>query len=176
MIKHAAGDDPIRSVLVVDVDRDHPSDVALNIARAFAAARERCVLIDTNVRQTAGEGPGLFDLISDSGIAVDFSAGAEGYAVVQPGQHGDPDMLATPALGEAIDTVLDNFDIAIVTCDVFPSSGDAVAIAPVVDAVIIVISAGVTRREQAIQARDALERVGARFLGMVMIERPRRWF
>ena len=175
-IKHAAGESLVRTVLIVDIDREEPSPVALELARAFGAAGDRCALIDTNLRQTNGLEPGLAELMADSSFDLAMLPVADGLTVMGPGGAGNPDLLSTPAFREALASVRESFDYAILTCDAFPATGDAIAIAPEVDAAILVISAGVTRREPAIQARDALERVGARILGMVMIERPRRWF
>ncbi|MEZ4520151.1 MAG: hypothetical protein R3A46_00710 [Thermomicrobiales bacterium] len=175
-IKHAAGEARVRSVLIVDVDRKTPSGVARNTALAFAAAQERCALVDTNFRGRHVDGLGLADMMKDPSVEVDFGPDDDGLVVVPAGSSGDPDMLSSDRFTQTLDAIIEKFDYTIVTCDVYPGSGDAIAIAPVVDAVIIVISAGVTGREPAIQARDALERVGARILGLVMIERPKRWF
>ncbi|MEX2314085.1 MAG: hypothetical protein WD628_00105, partial [Thermomicrobiales bacterium] len=49
-VKFATGERPIRSVLVVDIDRDARSQVAERLALAFAEAGDRCVLIDTDAR------------------------------------------------------------------------------------------------------------------------------
>lgn len=163
-------------MLIVDVDRDEPSPVALELARAFGAAGDRCALIDTNLREANEAEPGLADLMLDGSFDLTTFPVADGLVVIGPGGAGNPDLLSTPAFREALDRVRETFDYTILTCDAFPTTGDAIAIAPEVDAVVLVISAGVTRREPAIEARDALERVGARILGMVMIERPRRWF
>jgi Mrp family chromosome partitioning ATPase len=174
-IKHAAGDAPIKSVLIVDVDRKYPSEVASRLAESFSLAHERCVLADTNFRNSVPDTPGLSDLViyADTDLALDD----EPYlTTIGPGTIHDPDLLSTDAFRTSLTGVVQRFDYAIVTSAGFPEYGDAIAVGPLVDAVILVISAGVTGREQAIQARDALERVGARILGMVMIERPRRWF
>jgi Mrp family chromosome partitioning ATPase len=64
----------------------------------------------------------------------------------------------------------------IVGCAGLPQHGDAIALAPRVDAVILTVTAGVTRRPRAIDARDALERVGGRLLGVVLVEPARRRF
>ncbi len=174
-IKHAAGDAPIKSVLVVDVDRKDPSDVATRLAESFSLAHERCVLVDTNFRNSDQETFGLSDLVgsADTDLALDDE---QDLTTIGPGTIDDPDLLSTDAFQSTLAAVVQRFDYAVVTSAGFPEYGDAIAVGPIVDAVILVVSAGVTGREPAIQARDALERVGARILGMVMVERPRRWF
>jgi Mrp family chromosome partitioning ATPase len=105
-------------------------------------------------------------------------AGLDVHGVIRIGRGTapDPDLLARDELGGVIGDLCEAYGYLVVTCAPLPQYGDAVAIAPRVDAVILVITAGVTGREAAIRARDALERVGARVLGLVMVERPRRWF
>ncbi len=174
-IKHVTGDEPVRSVLFVDVDRGSQSVVAKRVARTFQDANDRCVLIDANLRDGAGGSVGLSDLIVDPNRDISADS-VDGLARIGPGSVANPDLLASRDFEPALARIVEQHDYAIVTCNGYPASGDAVAIGPVVDAVILVISAGVTGREPAIRARDALERVGARILGMVVIERPRRWF
>ena len=174
-IKHAAGEKPLASVLLVDVDRKGPSEVARRLAEVFGVARERCVLIDTNFRNPSDGEPGLSDLTLDPTTQLDLAL-TDGLAVVRAGTAGNPDLLSSKSFPGALASIVEQFDYAIVACDGYPASADALAVGPLVDAVILVISAGVTGREPAIQARDALERLGVRILGMVMIERPRRWF
>lgn len=174
-IKHVGGDEPIRSVLVVDVDRKTPSAVARRLAEAFQGSNERCVLIHTNLRSPASETWGLSDLIVNPEAKLDFDDSA-GPTEVGPGTVPNPDLISSRSFEPALHRIMEPFDYAIVTCDGYPASGDAIAVGPAVDAAIFVISAGVTGREPAIRVRDALERVGTRILGMVMVERPRRWF
>lgn len=174
-IKHAEGGDPIRSVLVVDVDRKAPSRVAERLADAFFLAGDRCAFIDANFRAAGSGEMGLADLVRDPEATIEFKDG-EGPTFVGAGNGADPDLLSSKTFPGALGGIIEQFDYAVVTCDRFPASSDAIALGPLVDAVILVISAGVTDRGAAIQARDSLERVGARILGMVMVERPRRWF
>jgi Mrp family chromosome partitioning ATPase len=64
----------------------------------------------------------------------------------------------------------------VLCCNSAPRHADALAIAPRVDSTILVVTGGSTRRARAVEARDALERVGASLLGIVMLEPKKRWF
>jgi len=174
-VKHAPGAEPIKSVLIVDVDRKSPSEVARRLAAAFGVAGDNCVLIDANFRAAGGDASGLSDLIRDPDTAREFEA-IDGLTIVGAGTAAEPDLLSSRSFSTTLAAIVEQYDYAIVTCDGYPASADAIALGPLVDAVILVISAGVTGREPAIRARDALDRVGARILGMVVVERPRRWF
>ena len=176
MIKNATGDESIQSVLVADIDRQAPSSVARHLAEAFRTARDTCVQIDTNFRRPDESDPGLSDLIDDPALIEELLANDDESTIVGPGTVGTPDLLSSSGFPPALQAIVERFDYAVVTCDTYPGSSDLLAVAPSVDAVILVISAGVTGREPAMQARDALDRIDARILGLVVVERPRRWF
>ena len=174
-IKNAAGDEPVRSVVIVDIDRPTPSAVARSLAEAFRTAGDDCVQIDANFRSSSEQQPGLSDLVGNRALIDELLSKGDDGGFVGPGTVATPDLLSSRGFPEALQAVIERFDYAVITCGMYPGSSDLLAVAPHVDAVILVVSAGVTGREPAVRAKNALERVGARILGLVMVERPRRW-
>lgn len=178
-VKFAEGDTPIRSVLVVDVDRPEQSEVARRLAGAFARAGDNCAFVDASLRNaSAGDQPGFTDLIACQapvGEIVHLDD-ADGCRVVGPGSIPDPDLLAGQRLDRALDALLEQHDYVVLSSDSLPEYGDAIALAPRLDAVILTVTQGVSRRPQTVSARDSLTRVGARLLGIVMIEPSKRRF
>jgi Mrp family chromosome partitioning ATPase len=176
-VKFAAGEAPIRSILIVDVDRDMTSGVAEQLARAFARAGDDCALVHTNSSVDTAA-PGFTDLVAGTAAAGDVANASDTphLNVVSAGSIADPDLLAGSRLSDAIDALLQNHAFVVLSSASLPRHADALAIAPRVDAVILVVTSGKTRRGRAIEARDALDRVGARMLGVVMIETRRRLF
>jgi non-specific protein-tyrosine kinase len=177
-VKFAAGEQPIHSVLVVDIDRDTPSSVAEQLATAFAESGDRCLLIDTDARAVTDQPAGFFDLLAND-LAIDSIAPQSGSGKlvrIGPGRSGSPDALASDAFNAALGRLIDSHGVAILSSAPLPRYADALAIAPRVDAVILVVTSGGTRRQRAVDARDALERVGARILGVVMVEPKTRRF
>jgi non-specific protein-tyrosine kinase len=178
-VKFAAGDGPVRSVLVVDIDRATSSGVARELAAAFARAGDRCVLVEADPRAAAGrDDPGFSDLLSGAAPvgAVVQTADLPLLGVVGPGTLPNADLLAGERLSESIGVLPESHRHVVLACASLPQHGDALAIAPRVDATLLVVTAGQTRRPRAIEARDALARVGANLLGVVMLETKRRWF
>jgi Mrp family chromosome partitioning ATPase len=174
-VKFATGDHAIRSVLVVDIDRDERSEIAEQLATAFAEAGDRCILIDTDSRASVGRTAGFFDLMRD--FDGDMPPATTGQLTrIGPGQSGSPDTLAGDAFTATLDRLIESHGVAILSAASLPQYADALAIAPRVDAVILVVTSGDTRRPRAIDARDALDRVGARILGVVMVEPKKRRF
>jgi non-specific protein-tyrosine kinase len=176
-VKFAAGETPIRSVLIVDVDRRSPSEVALRLAETFARGGDSCVYLDANVRGT-DRAPGLLELAAgtaDTATLLQPGTVAE-LSQLRPGALDDPDLLSGDGVGRVVEALLSDHAYLIAGCAVLPQFGDALALAPRMDAVILTVTSGVTRRPRAIEARDALERVGGRLLGVVLIEPERRRF
>ncbi len=174
-IKYATGT-RIRSVVVVDVDRTPSSGVAGNLCAAFIRAGDDCLFVDADMRNGQTEGRGLADLLRDPASAVEPVEEGDGVLALRPGSDPRPELLSSSNLAVVLERVLESHEFVIVSCPPLPEYGDAIAIAPHVDAAILVISAGTTGRQEAIRARDALERIGTRILGIVMVEHPRRWF
>lgn len=177
-VKFATGEAPVRSVLVVDIDRDEPSGVAERLAQAFAAAGDRCLLIETNARDGSGREPGFLDLVAGTAQAGASEAGdaVGGLARMGPGSPARPDLLSSNRAGEVVAQLAAGYDIVVLAAAPLPAFGDAIALAPRVDATVLVVTSGRTRRPRAVEAREALERVGARLLGVVMVETRRRRF
>lgn len=178
-IKFAEGDRPVRSVLIVDADRSDVSDSAEQVALAFGNAGDRCALVDANFRQTSDTSVGFSDLLS-GGSSLDAVLKAattnDGYTSIGCGTVANPDLLAGDQVASVLESLLERFDYVLISTASLPEHSDAVSIAPRVDATILVVTSGKTRRPRAIAARDALERVGARVLGVVLLESRQRLF
>ena len=175
-VRFTTGERPVRSVLVVDIDRATSSDVARRLAESFSMAGDRCVLVETDSRGGT-KAAGFSDLIDGAsldGIAVDSEA--HSLAVISAGRATSADTLSADGVDDALSKLLERFEHVILTCAPMPQFADALALAPLVDAVILVVSSGKTRRQKAIDARDALRRVGANILGAVLSEEKRGRF
>jgi Mrp family chromosome partitioning ATPase len=178
-IKFAAGDPPVRTVLIVDADRDQMSDSAEQVARAFAKAGDACAYVDGNFRGDASSVPGFSDLLIGSqplDTVIEANAGDSVLTTISAGTVPDPDLLAGDQVSQVLDALLERFEFVIIGAASLPANSDAISLASRVDASILVVTSGETRRPRAIEARDALDRVGARVLGVVLIESRRRLF
>ena len=175
-VKFAGGDATrVRTVLVVDVDRATTSGVAEQLSLAFARAGDACAFVDL---ATHGDGPGVAQLMAGEASAAEVArpSSSANLAVLAAGDGLQPDALASGSFADTLTALRDRFAYVIVTCAALPRHGDALAVAPHVDATILVVSSGQTRRARALQARDGLRRVGANLLGVVLVETRRRWF
>ena len=175
-VKFAEGATTRRTVLVVDVDRAEPSGVARELAAAFARAGDTCVFVD--LAAVPGDEPGFAALLAgnSSATSVGEPTDVPNLTRVSPGADFQPDLLASSTLADVFATLHESYAYVIVSCVGLPARGDALALAPRADGVILVVTSGKTRRPRAIAARDQLERVGANLLGVVLLETKRRLF
>jgi capsular exopolysaccharide synthesis family protein len=187
-VKFADVDPPVRSLLIADAGTDgQHSAVAANLAAALALGGDSVVLVDADLRL-----PRLhtfFGRSNDTGLTEWLAApdavrrpplsesGLANLRFLTAGQAGRADRGRAPAdllTGEAFDQLLDRLreEATFVVVDAPPLSevGDALAIAARVDAVVLLVRSGKTRRPAAQQAKESLDRVGARILGAVLTD------
>ncbi|MCO5177232.1 MAG: hypothetical protein M9890_09715 [Thermomicrobiales bacterium] len=175
-VKFASGERRIQSVLVVDVDTTKTSDVARHLAESFVQAGDRCAYVETDGRSGASAA-GFADLIAGKPLPEKLlQAGSAGLVIVPAGQAAGGDHLASAGTDSALSALSDQFDLIVLSCAPLPRFADALALASRVDGVIMVVASGTTRRPKAIDARDALQRVGANILGVVLVEGKRGLF
>jgi capsular exopolysaccharide synthesis family protein len=177
------GEARLRTLLVAGVDREPAADVAVNLAVATAQAGVATVLIDGNLR--APQQHLAFGLANDKGLATALTtdAAVEAVATAVPNlallPAGPPpaapsELLGSTRLTAILADLATTAEIVILDAPPVGAVADAPVLATRVDGVLLVVRAGVTRRARAIEARDELERVGARIVGVALVEPGRR--
>ncbi|MEO7910339.1 MAG: polysaccharide biosynthesis tyrosine autokinase [Roseiflexaceae bacterium] len=174
----AGTDRHLPSLLISSPSRgDGKSDVAANLAVVLARAGKLVILVDANLRrpQTAT----LFGLPDQNGLAqlLDSESLPEPVAVAAV-----PNLFVLPAGGVAsnsseilgsqrmyrlIQEYKSRADVVLIDSPPLWYS-DALALAPQVDGVLLVVSSGSTGRENTINAVESLRLVGARIIGTVL--------
>lgn len=130
---------------------DDPS-VAVGLARlAGAAAGRGVVVLDGTHRRVGGDGTVAFGPL--------------------PGTDGDPRALDPAALRLAWQRLSERADLVVLDSPPVTASALALALAPTVDAVVLLVEAERTREAVAAAARDALTAAGANLLGVVLTRR-----
>ncbi len=187
-LRHAGDDSRIRSVLLADAgSREDTGVAAANIAASFALNGEPTVLVDLDAANPALPGlfnaaarPGLIDWLpgadqADAGAPETVPTGIESLTLLPAGVRSDASTraaladLLTARRCRSLITALDNDGLVIFHGTVAPVSSQALTVAAGVDAVVLLVHSGVTKRTDAQRAKDALQRVGANLLGVVLI-------
>jgi non-specific protein-tyrosine kinase len=174
----AGTDRHLPSLLITSPSRgDGKTDVAANLAVVLARAGKLVILIDANLRRP--QAGSLFGVSDHSGLAhlLDSDGLPEPVAVpsvpglfVLPAGGTAPnssEILGSQRMYRLIQEYKARADVVLVDSPPLWYS-DALALAPQVDGVLLVVSSGTTGRENTINAVESLRLVGARIIGTVM--------
>lgn len=175
---------PPRTILVCGVGRSSAdsASVAANLAAASAVAGERVLLVDADLRhpslqtlatETVSLGLAEWLVNSDQRPAPVYGTSLAELRLLPAGQlpagTNPADLLSRSLTGERLTLLQELGDRVIFHTAPLPSYGEALALAGLVEGVLLVIRSGVTPRTAAQQAKEQLERAGAPLLGVVLL-------
>ena len=193
-VKFADVNPPVHSIAIADsgTGGQHAA-VAANLAAALALGGDTVALVDAVLRQ-----PQLHQhlgLPNESGLSEWLARGDVGQPLplvdtpipglrLLPAGHAPAetigsspvDLLGGDACAALLTRLRDEVSYVVVDTSPLPEYGDALALAPRVDAVILLVRSGHTKRAAAQRAKEALDRVGARVLGAVLTDTGRGVF
>lgn len=187
-----------RAVLLADAGGVPERAAAVaNLAVAFARSGERTIIVDADLRGTStSTGTAGANRVSVSGLFGQSGAGAGlatvldtaelGHKIVLPlvetgvtnllllptgARLANPaDLLGADAFAVLVAALRAQADIVLFDAPPVADFADARAIAARVDATLLLVAQGITRRPAAQAALAALHQVGATVLGVVLIE------
>jgi capsular exopolysaccharide synthesis family protein len=182
----AALDNPLQTLVVTSpAPDDDKAEVLANLAVAMAQSEHRTVLVEADLRRpmlhevfhVACE-PGLTTMIVDEAALNDpplQETGVQNLWLLPSGpQPPNPtDLLGSQKMEQIIATLKERADVVIFDAPPVVSVTDAVVLGTKVDGVLLVVSAGRTRREHTQRAKELLERVHIRIVGTVLNNAPR---
>lgn len=174
----AGTDRHLPSLLISSPSRgDGKSDVAANLAVVLARAGKLVILIDANLRRP--QIASLFGVPDQNGLAQLLEgeslpepvevASVPGLFVLPAGgvSSNSSEILGSQRMYRLIQEYKARADVVLVDSPPLWYS-DALALAPQVDGVLLVVSSGSTGRENTINAVESLRLVGARIIGTVL--------
>ena len=186
-VKFAGGEPPVRSLLVADAGTGgQHSAVSANLAAALALGGDSVVLVDADLRQPRlheffrrGNETGLTEWLAEPDTVRPLplsESGVPNLRILTAGRCRETagiapgDLLSDDAFTQLLTLLREEATFTIIDAPALPEVGDALAIAARVDAALLLIRSGKTRRPAAQQAKDALDRVGTRILGAVLTD------
>jgi capsular exopolysaccharide synthesis family protein len=178
-------DDPIHTLVVTTpAPQENKSLVISNLAVIIAQGGNRTVLVDCDLRR-----PALHEI-----FGVDNSAGLTTMMLNESAMETPPlhqteienlsllpsgplppnpaDLLGSRRMDAVIDQLKEQADIVLLDAPPVVAVTDAAVLGSKVDGVLLVVSAGVTRREHAVRAKEMLEKVNIRIVGAVLDNAP----
>ncbi|MGB9775268.1 MAG: CpsD/CapB family tyrosine-protein kinase [Anaerolineae bacterium] len=178
-------DQPIETLVVTSPAPERGKSIAAaNLAVTMAQGEHRTILVDADLRRPALHE--IFGISNERGLTTMFvdpqartepplvEVGVENLWLLPSGPlpPNPADLLGSRRMEEIIAVLRSRADILIFDAPPVIAVTDAAVLGMKVDGVLLVVAAGRTRREQARQARELLERARVRVVGAVLTDVP----
>lgn len=171
-------DRPLRTLLVTSTGPDEGKSTTLaNLAVTLAQAGSQVVLVDCDLRRSTlhklfdtPQSPGLTNVLLEGGEFPFQETGIEGLRLLPSGPlpPNPSELLGSQRMREAIERLKEHADYVLFDSPPVVAVTDAAVLATRMDGVLLVVRAGVTRRELARRAKAHLEQVNAPLIGVVL--------
>lgn len=173
---------PLKSLLVTSPATEAGKSLAVaNLAVALAQGGRSTIVVDGDLRHPQQHdllgvplGPGLAQWLADGAPAAapaPAPTAIPGLAVLPAGEVPErpADLISSRRMEALLAGFRDQADMVLVDAPPLIAVSDAALLAPQVDGVLLVLTAGQTRREHAQRAQGLLQRIGARLVGTVLV-------
>src|SRR5690606_10405367 len=177
---------PISTLLVSSpAESEGKSTVLANLAVTFAQGGHKTILVDCDLRKPAQHD--IWGMPSERGLTTMMleatalstpplvDVGVENLQVLPSGPlpQVPADILGSQRMTEIIGVLKARASYVLLDSPPVLAVTDAALLSAKLDGVLLVVRAGHTRREHAVRAKEALERVHARIIGAVLSNAPR---
>jgi capsular exopolysaccharide synthesis family protein len=177
-------DDPVKTLVVTSAAPDEgKSTTVANLAVTLAQGGRRTILVDCDLRRPSlhklfdlQAEPGLTNImLEDGGEAALQETGVEGLRLLASGPKppNPADMLGAQKLDKIIESLTEEADIILFDAPPVIAVTDAAVLGAKVDGVLLVISAGKTKRDHAQRAKELLEKANVRIIGATLTNAPK---
>jgi len=180
-LEFSSMDKPIETMVVTSPGPDEGKSTTLaNLAITLAQAEKEVILVDCDLRRPSQhEIFGLSNAVGVTTMIVDDAAmrdpplldsGVAGLRVLPSGPlpPNPSELVGSRRMGEIMTALSERSDIVLFDAPPIIAVTDAAVIASRVDAVLLVIKAGATKRGEAKKAKELLEKVNAHLVGAVL--------
>ena len=177
-------DKPIKTLVVTSPAPDEgKSTTVANLAVTMAQGGRSTILVDCDLRRPSLHS--LFGLASEPGL-TDLVLQGDGKPALQqtevdglqllasgPLPPNPADMLGSRRLDEIIAALSDSAEMILFDAPPVIAVTDATVLGSKVDGVLLVVSAGKTRRDHAERAKEMLEKANVRIVGAALTNAPK---
>ncbi len=161
--------------------------IAINLAISMMLARKKTLIVDTDLRRPQLHK--LFPLENKRGFTDILLGAKDPSPFIQDILSGEPNdsqgyqlnvltsgkvtqsalkMFGTETLKSAFDQFLEKFDVVILDAPPVLAVSDTLLLAPLSQGILLVLNSGVVTEEQALTAKNRLQKSGGKILGAVM--------
>ena len=174
-------DKPIRSMVVTSAAPEEGKSTTLaNLAVTIAQAGKKVILVDCDLRRpalakifNARSAVGFTDMMRDDSLMKKpplQETGVLGLRLLVSGTipPNPAELLASKRMDDVIAALLKSSDMVLFDAPPVVAVTDAAVLSSKVDAALLVVSAGKTKRDHAKKAKALLDKVNARLIGTVL--------
>jgi capsular exopolysaccharide synthesis family protein len=171
-------DHPLTTLLVTSATPEDEKSLTLaNLAVTMAQGGRKTILVDCDLRRPrqheifgVAAQPGLTELILEGGEPALAATGIEDLQLLPAGvlPPNPADLLSSRRMEAAIATLKSHADIVLFDAPPVLAVTDAALLASKLDGVLLVVSAGQTKREHAQRAKELLEKIHVHIAGAVL--------
>jgi capsular exopolysaccharide synthesis family protein len=174
-------DKSLRAIVVTSAGAEEGKSTTLaNLAVTIAQSGKKVILVDADLRRPTQHqifglksSPGLTDLVRDETMLANPPLQETAVPNLQvltsgPTPPNPAEILGSKRMSEILDALLQRADIVLLDAPPVLAVTDAAVLSNKVDGVLLVVSAGKTRRENAKKAQTQLEKINARVIGAVL--------
>ena len=184
-LQYLAVDKPLRSIMITSgLPGEGKSLTAANLALSFANAGKATVLVDADMRRPVQSA--LFGLPNVYGLSAVLAGSCTLKESLQsvprarnlwvlpsgPTPPNPAELLGSRRAKDLFSGLVNDYDVVIYDTPPPVMVADPLVLAPQVDGVILVVSAENSDYVQSQKAKEALEKVGARILGVILNDVP----
>ena len=177
-------DEPIRTLVVTSPAPDEGKSTTIaNLAVTLAQGDNRTILVDCDLRRPSLHK--IFGVNNERGLTtMVLEEAGEPFLEATPVENlwlipsgpkppNPADLLGSRRVDQVIASLSERADIVLIDAPPVIGVTDAAVLGAKVDGVLLVISAGNTRREHAERAKELLEKARVRIIGATLTNAPR---
>jgi non-specific protein-tyrosine kinase len=182
-IQFSALEKPIQTLIVTSPAPDEgKSETAANLAVAMAQAGHDTILVDADLRRPSqhtiwgiANDHGLTSLMLQDSADIFQSVGIDHLAVLPSGPipPNPADLLSTRRMDEVLELLRGRAEFVLFDAPPVLAVADTALLASKLDALLLVIKAGATRRDHAQRTKELLQRANIRIIGVALSNAPR---
>ncbi|MBC7261786.1 MAG: CpsD/CapB family tyrosine-protein kinase [Chloroflexi bacterium] len=178
-------DKPLQTLLITSPGPEEGKSTLLaNLAIAIAQGEKRAIMVDCDLRRPSlhklfglDHQRGLTTMMLDDKAMNDpplQETGVPGLQLLASGPlpPSPPDLLGSQRMDRVLAILKERADIVLLDAPPVIAVSDAAILATKVDGVLLVVSAGQTRRDSVQTAKTRLEKVNAHLIGAVLMNVP----
>jgi capsular exopolysaccharide synthesis family protein len=164
-------------------EREGKTTVASNLALSFGQLGRKVVIVDADLRR--GILHEVFDVPTSKGLTSILRDGMPADEAIQrsplsevdvlsrgPDARNPAELLGQPEFEKVLELLRDRYDVVLLDTPPLLPVADATALAPNSDCVLLTVLCGRSALADTVRARDMLDAVGTRLLGVVLNAMP----